>query len=155
MTYGATGLTRKLPVSYPGLTLWIILAKLRSVPGPKTIGSAQLVATGHLLHAREPMMALAFAGSCGWWPHNHNWCRARPMYAHSLLAITAPITLWKEDSLCFVVRPCFQCKGAQLAKPSDKRCLAVWCGVAMDVALRSMAYAYGGQHGSARSFTHE
>ena len=57
MTYGATGLATKLPVSYPGLTLWIILAKLRSVPGPKTLGSAQLVATGHLLHAREPMMA--------------------------------------------------------------------------------------------------
>jgi len=63
--------------------------------------------------AREPMMALAFAGSCGWWPHNHNWCRARAMYAHSLLAIIAHLPpyhrcgLWKEDedSLCFVAGP--------------------------------------------------
>lgn len=103
------------------------------------------------------------------------------MYAHSLLAITAhlPITLWKEDedSLCFVAGPTVLPMQRDLrAQRSDKRCLAS-CLVrrrrrstqqteplnlkgsetvpAMDVARRSMAYAYGGQHVRRRSFTHD
>jgi hypothetical protein len=99
-----------------------------------------------------------------------------PMYARSLLAITAqlPITLRKEQFpvLCLVARPCFQCQGARLlllAKRSDPTGGAPPFGAPSpsqqhrpqkaagqqgrwtSLARRSMAYAYGGQHGGARA----